>query len=178
MDKLVKEQEDEVKLKEFCVIELDTNEKETQIAELDKADLEAKVEDLENTIDTLSKEIETLKQEIAELQVNMKRAGEDREKMNKEFQVAIADQKATQKLLGTALGILKDFYDKMSLVQKQPSPAPEFKKYEKNAKSGGVMGMMQSIVNDSNESVDAKIKETINLGEVKAKAESDLAEAT
>merc|ERR1719191_1127633 len=88
----------------------------------------------------------------------MKRAGEDREKQNKEFQVAVADQRATQKLLGVALGILKGFYEKAALVQKTAhaqkassaqAPPPGFKSYEKNEKSGGVMGMMQGIIDDA-----------------------------
>merc|ERR1719230_1595584 len=106
------------------------------------------------TIDTLAKAIETLKAEVAEMQVQMKRAGEDREKANKDFQMTVADQRATQKLLTASLGILKGFYEKAALVQKQAlvkqtsgqAPPPGFKSYEKNAASGGVMGMMQGII--------------------------------
>merc|ERR1712160_46708 len=46
------------------------------------------------------------KSEIAEMQVQMKRAGEDREKENKEFQQTVADQRASQKLLQSSLSIL------------------------------------------------------------------------
>merc|ERR1719272_2715016 len=110
--------------------------------ERDKSDLKAKVEDMEVTIDELSKAIETVKLEIAEMQVQMKRAGEDREKENKNFQMEIADQRATQKLLNAALGVLKGFYDKAALVQKKAKAplegAPQFAKQEKNAASGGV----------------------------------------
>merc|ERR1719159_154928 len=67
------------------------------------SDAAQKFEDLAMTIDTLAKEIEVLKADVAELQVQMKRAGEDREKQNKEFQVTVADQRATQKLLAAAL---------------------------------------------------------------------------
>merc|ERR1719316_1535946 len=92
--------------------------------------------------------------EIAEMQVQMKRAGEDREKENKNFQMEIADQRATQKLLNAALGVLKGFYDKAALVQKKTgqSPlegAPSFKPMEKNAAGGGVMGMIQNVINES-----------------------------
>merc|ERR1719213_874768 len=141
----------------------------------------------------------------------MKRAGEDREKANKEFQVTVADQRATQKLLAAALNILKGFYDKAALVQKAqlakkqpagPPPPPGFKSYEKNAASGGVMGMMQSIIDDAkameaeairaeedsqkayedmvketNTSVDAKTKDITNKSSQKAKAEGDKVEA-
>merc|ERR1719379_568068 len=87
-------------------------------------------------------------------------AGEDREKANKDFQVILADQRATQKLVGTALGVLKGFYEKAALLQKDQkaaflqlvagqAPPPGFKSYEKNKQSGGVMGMMQGIIDDA-----------------------------
>merc|ERR1719473_418502 len=105
------------------------------------------------SIDTLGKEIETLKAEVADIQVQMKRAGENREKSNKEFQITVADQRATQKLLTAALNILEGFYNKMALVQtnakEAQAPPPKFKSYEKNAQSGGVMGMMKTIIADS-----------------------------
>merc|ERR1719252_353104 len=108
-------------------------------------------------IDSLAKAIETLKAEIQEMQVQMKRAGEDREKENKEFQMTVADQRATQKLLAQALSVLKGFYDKKAkaaLVQQKqepagPPPPPGFKAYKKNAAAGGVMGMIQQIINDA-----------------------------
>merc|ERR1719321_880504 len=92
------------------------------------------------------------------MNIQMKRAGEDREKANKEFQTVVADQRATQKLLEAALGILKGFYEKAALVQvsqhgqkaaSEQAPPPGFKSYEKNKKSGGVMGMMQGIIDDA-----------------------------
>merc|ERR1719263_2413374 len=140
----------------------------------------------------------------------MKRAGEDREKQNKEFQVTVADQRATQKLLAAALNILKGFYEKAALVQKKATekqmagqaPPPGFKSYEKNAASGGVMGMMQGIIDDAkameaeairgeedsqksyedfvkdtNTSIEAKTKDIIAKGEMKAKAEQEKVEA-
>merc|ERR1719443_1109923 len=150
VDKLVKEKQDEIKHKDFCIEELNTNEAETEAKPRDKGDLEAKIEDLTSSVDTLTKEIETLKAEVAELGVQLKRAGEDREKENKEFQIVVADQRATAKLLQAALGILKGFYDKAALVQKKSvehkSNQPSFKKQEKNAQSGGVMGMMEGII--------------------------------
>ena len=85
------------------------------------------------TISTLTKEIDTLKSEISEMQVQLKRAGEDREKQNKEFQMTVADQRATQKLLKAALTVLQDFYGKAAaaaLLQQQEqgeqAPPPGF----------------------------------------------------
>merc|ERR1719267_253997 len=153
---LMKQKEDEIKHKDWCVDEMNTNERTTEMKNRDKDDLTAKIEDLTSTIDSLTKAIETLKAEIAEMQVQLKRAGEDREKENKEFQTTVADQRATQKLLTAALNILKGFYAKKAkaaLVQTEqpagPPPPPGFEAYKKNAAAGGVMGMIQQIINDA-----------------------------
>merc|ERR1712039_150417 len=113
--------------------------------EREKQDLIAKIEDLEMTIKSLTEAIKTLKSEIAEMQVQLKRAGEDREKQNKEFQMVVGDQRETQKLLAAALGVLQDFYAKKApaLVQKKqepvgPPPPPGFEGYKNNAAAGGV----------------------------------------
>merc|ERR1739845_98467 len=165
---LLKEKADEIKHKDFCVEEFNTNQLQTEKKDREKQDLIALIEDLDLTIKTLTSEIETLKSEIAEAQVQMKRAGEDREKQNKEFQQTVADQRASQKLLTAALNILKGFYEKKekaALLQQEPAgppPPPGFKEYKKNAAAGGVMGMIQQIINKSEE---------------KAKAETDLTQA-
>merc|ERR1712226_1027907 len=83
---LLKEKADEIKHKDFCVDEFNKNQLETERKERQKADQIAKIEDLSMQLDALTKAIDTLKAEIAEMQVQMKRAGEDREKQNKEFQ--------------------------------------------------------------------------------------------
>merc|ERR1712204_14024 len=171
-------------------------------------DLMAKVEDLEMTIKSLADAIAKLKGEIAEMQVQMKRAGEDRESENKEFQTTVADQRATQKLLKAALTVLQDFYGKKAAFvqqQKQPAglpPPPGFEEYKKNAASGGVMSMIEQIINDAkameaeairseedaqkayedfvketNNSIEAKSRDIVNKSETKARAETDLIEA-
>jgi len=153
---LGKEKEEEIKHKDFCVDEFNTNQLQTEKKEREKQDLIAKIEDLEMTIKALTEAIDTLKAEIAEMQVQLKRAGEDREKENKEFQTTVADQRETQKLLKAALSVLADFYKKSeaaSLVQKQepvgPPPPAGFETYKKNAASGGVMSMIEQIISDA-----------------------------
>jgi len=204
---LLKEKEDEIKHKDFCTDEFNTNQLQTEKKEREKKDLIAKIEDLEMTIKALADAIDKLKAEIAEMQVQMKRAGEDREKENKEFQTTVADQRATQKLLKAALTVLQDFYGKKAaFMQKRqepagPPPPPGFEEYKKNAASGGVMKMIEEIINDAkameaeairseedaqkayedfvketNASIEAKSKEIVNKSEEKAKAESDLVE--
>merc|ERR1719324_1610452 len=206
---LLKQKEDEIKQKDFCVDGFNENERQTTEKTREKVDLETLIEDLTMKIDELHKAIETLKAEIGELQVQMKRAGEDRDKENKEFQQTVAEQRATQVLLTKALDVLKGFYDKKAkaavLVQKEPAgppPPPGFKAYKKNAAAGGVMGLIQQIINDAaameaeaikgeedalaayntfvtdtNASIDAKAKDIINKSEEKAKLEAERVEA-
>merc|ERR1719359_2191900 len=155
IDTLAKEQEAEVQHKDFCVDEINTNEKETQVKEQEKGTLEATIDNLAEQIAKLASKIVELKATIADLEIQLKRAGEDREKANAEFQVTVADQRATQKLLAGALNILKGFYDKAALIQTKthqpagPPPPPGFKTYAKSSQSGGVMAMIEQIIADA-----------------------------
>merc|ERR1740116_151754 len=177
---LLQEKADEIKHKDFCVDELNTNQLQTERKEREKSDLIAKIEDLELQIKQLTDAITKLKAEIAEMQVQMKRAGEDREKENKEFQTTVADQRATQKLLKAALTVLQDFYGKKAalLQQKQepagPPPPPGFEAYKKNAASGGVMKMIEEIISDAK----AMESEAIRSEEDAQKAYEDFVKET
>merc|ERR1719487_36800 len=86
---LLKEKQDEIKLKDFCMESFYENEMNTERKVREKEDLKKLISDLEMTIDSLTKAIETLKAEIAEMETQLKRAGEDREKANKEFQMTV-----------------------------------------------------------------------------------------
>merc|ERR1719191_1497678 len=151
---LKKEKDADVKMKDFCIEALHKNEVAIEMKARDIEQLEAKISTLTAEIDELTKSIAALTAEIAEMQVQLKRAGEDRELENQDFQSVVADQRATQKLLENALGVLKGFYDK-AFVQTSarktrqpagPPPPPGFKKYEKSSGAGGVMGMLEQIV--------------------------------
>jgi len=211
VDKLKKEQRDEMVKKDYCVDALNTNERDMGMKERDKTDYIALIEDLKNTIETLDKDVELLKTEIADLEVQLKRASQNREKENAEFQTTVADQRATAKLLAASLKILADFYKHQALLQSNQkgqktvvgqAPPPGFKTFEKNAASGGVMGMMQGIIDDAKameaeciraeekaqkdyenftkdttDSIDKKNTEIETKTEDKAKAEQDLVQA-
>jgi len=215
IDQLAKEKKDEINHKDFCIEELNKNERDTELKEREKEGEEAHIDDLKLTIEESTKAIEELKGEIAEMQVQMKRAGEDREKENKDFQLTIADQRATQKLIGAAIGVLEGFYNKAALVQvpkvalaaqaskaskhaSAQAPPAEFAK-PKSSGSGGVIGMLKTILNDAkamekealhdetsaqtayeefvketNAAIEEKLKDQVNKRSVKAKAEGDL----
>merc|ERR1719240_1954188 len=89
---LMKEKKDEIAHRDYCIENLNNNERNTERKDREKKDVLAKIDELTMTIDTLTKEIETLKSEISEMQLQLKRAGEDRELANKEFQQVVADQ--------------------------------------------------------------------------------------
>jgi len=153
---LMKEKADEIKHRDFCTGEFNENQLQTERKEREKEDVVARIADLEMTIKELGDAIETLKGEIAEMQVQLKRAGEDREKQNKEFQAVVADQRETQTLLKQAMTILEEFYGKHSagLLQKKqepagPPPPAGFETYKKNEASTGVLGLLQQILNDA-----------------------------
>merc|ERR1712137_662721 len=205
---LLKEKADEIKHKDFCTDEFNKNQLQTEKKEREKKDLIAKIDDLEMTIKSLADAIAKLKDEIAEMQVQMKRAGEDREKEDKEFQTTVADQRETQKLLKAALNVLQDFYGKKAAFMQQhkqepagPPPPAGFETYKKNAASGGVMSMIEQIIDDAkameaealrneadaqqayesfvketNASINAKSKDIVNKSEIKAKKETELVE--
>merc|ERR1719428_2274956 len=202
---LKKEKADDIKMKDFCTEELNKNERAQELKARDIDEHGAKIADLTANIDQLTKDIAQLKAEIADMQVQLKRAGEDRELENSDFQKTIADQRATKKLLTSALNVLKAVYAKKSFVQKSarqepagPPPPPGFKKYEQSSGAGGVLGMLEQIiadtetmekdaikaetdsqkayesfVKDTNKSIEEKSRELTNKTEEKATAEAD-----
>jgi len=203
---LLQEKKDEIKHKDFCVEEFNTNQLQTERKEAEKADLISLIEDLQLTIKTLTQDIDNLKSEVANMNKELKEAGEERDSQNKEFQQIAADSVASQALLKKALDVLKGFYEKSAaLLQKsggKQAPPPSFKEYKKSAASGGVMGMIQEIIDDTkameaeakraeaenqkayeafvaetNRSIEEKNKEMVNKSEEKAKGEGDLNQA-
>jgi len=200
---LLEEKAAEIKHKDFCVNGFGENQLETEKKERVKQELLAQIDTLDSTIKELTDVIDSLKAEIAEMTVQLKHAGEDREKENQEFQATIADQRESQKVLASALEALRAFYGKQAaLVQQGQEPPPGFSEYKKSASSGGVIDLMQSIITDAkamedetvrseedaqkayedfvketNNSIEAKKRDITNKSEQKAKAEIDLIEA-
>jgi len=107
---LTKEKADEIKHKDFCIDEFASNEMSTTKKTQEQTSLTAHIEDLKITIGDLAKEIAALKESIADMKLQLKRGGEDREKEHNEFLVIVADQRATQKTLKEAIGVLEKFY--------------------------------------------------------------------
>merc|ERR1719281_275476 len=144
VDALKQEQKDEVKDKDFCISELNANEKETAKYSDQKASLDQKIADLTAQTADLAEAIAALKTEITDTQVGMKKASEVRKSENADFNEIVADQRATQAILAKALDRLKETY----FVQEGESQ-PEQKTYSKNAGGGGAVAMIEEIVADS-----------------------------
>jgi len=191
----------EGKQKDWCGNRLHKNKLKKDKKQRRKTEVVAKIEDLQMSVKQFDESIKALKKEIAEMQVQVKRAGDDREKENKEFQAVIADQKATQKMLKAALSVLEGVYGRAELLQAPAAPGG-FDTYKQNRAGGGVVNMIQEIINDaqamekksmqseldaqrayeefvkdSNASIQSKSKDIVNKSEEKSKTEASLIEA-
>merc|ERR1719420_1972019 len=138
VEKLKLESKDEVKDRDFCIAELNTNDKQAAAKADQKADLEAKIAQLDSDIADLTASIKALSDEVTATQVEMMKASKNRKAENKQFQMTIEDQRATQAILEKAVARLGAFYNKKALLQedaKQPGealpPPPEQKTYSK-----------------------------------------------
>jgi len=171
MDKMLAElksqQEEEAKFKAFCIKEVDQNEKDTYNKNEEKKDLEAKIAELTRLLEKLAEEIAQHKDDIATTETEIKKASQNRQQENADFQQVIADQRATQGILEKALLRLQDFYKKdigkkIIDLQAEQTPPVQFNKYKNNAGSSPVMGLIEEIIEDSkaleNESTAAEYK--------------------
>jgi DNA repair exonuclease SbcCD ATPase subunit len=164
---LKKDQEDEVKHRDFCVEEFDENEKQTLVKDNEIKDLKGLIAKSENTMKTLTEEMAALKDSIKEMQKQMAKASEEREAQNKDFQTVAADQVATQEILKKALKRLESFYKKALLQSREdpvpgaaaPPPPPAMGEYKKNAGSSGVMVMIENVIKEAHESEKEAIKD-------------------
>merc|ERR1719201_257690 len=159
-----KEIMDEVALKAMCKDKFHKNDMEIMETEDTIKDLTTKINDFASAIDTLTKEIAALKSEILETTIEMQRSAELSVKRNKEFQSAVADQRATQAILKKALDRLGKFYAEQFVQLKAthkhtkqepgaaaPPPPPGFSEYKSNEGSGSVMTMIEGIITDAKE---------------------------
>merc|ERR550537_297369 len=166
------ESADEVAMKKMCEEKFHENEMEIMSTEDTIKDLTTKINDFASAIDTLTKEIAALKAEILETTIELQRSSELRVKANKEFQSAVADQRATQAILKKALDRLSKFYDEQFVQLKAtdthtrqepgaaaPPPPQGFSEYKSNSGAGSVMTMIEGIITDAKELEEESIKD-------------------
>merc|ERR1719420_1132121 len=168
---LDKTQKDEVEQYDYCTSEIKANDKERAQKTDTKEDLDTQIDDLTQKVETLTADITMLSSEIAASNVEMKRAGENREAENKDFQVTVMDQKATQTILKKALERLKAFY---ALNQVKQTPPPQAS-YSKNAGSTGAVMMIEQIIK---ESADVEAKALAAENEAQASYEQFMADSS
>mmetsp|Transcript_87361 Transcript_87361/g.265040 ORF Transcript_87361/g.265040 Transcript_87361/m.265040 type:complete len:263 (+) Transcript_87361:1091-1879(+) len=144
---LKKQQAEEVRHKAFCGKELHDNEKMTYATGRELGEIADKLADLEATIEKLAEAIAAAKKEIVRTEVEVKKAGEARKAENQAFQEEVTDQRAIQAILKKAAARLELVYKKDSLLQAEP-PA-SFQPYKQNAGAGGIVSLLEAIVEDS-----------------------------
>jgi len=177
IDKLVVEykqqQKDEVDKRDWCKDEFAKNGRDTQKGYDKKDSLQTKIADLTKSIETLTADIGTTETEVADTQEQMKRASENREGENAEYQQTISDQRVTQMILAKALDRMKQVYaflqgpgaphTQTSATKTDPGNGPaKFKEYEENAGGGRVLAMLEEVVADSKKSEDDAIASEVD----------------
>jgi len=138
------QQADEVKKNDYCKESLHEAEMKMAKTDEEKNDLLAKEESLKAKIVALEKGIMDANNNIESTKVNLKRASEDRQMENREFQTTLRDQKVTAEILKKALKKLNKFY---GFVQQTPPVAQMT--YEKNSGSGGIMQMIEKLIKEA-----------------------------
>jgi chromosome segregation ATPase len=165
MEHLKQQMKDETKQRDYCIQELNSNAEQTEDLQKHKADLVQQKDQLETAIETLQREISEAQAELHDTLVSMKRASEDRGSENMDFQRTVADQQATQKILGSAVDRLQEFYAKKALLQQKsllkvggkrqepgaavPDQPPAHKAYEKSGQSNQVIEMITNVIHDA-----------------------------
>merc|ERR1740117_1964926 len=147
---------DERKHKDFCREELNKMAMDEHRATVEKDDLTALIAKLEADNKALQDAIAALEADIALLQKNLKTATDARDKQRKEFEQTVADQRASQKVLASAMTVLKGFYAankdyaaETGFVQKKQPLMAAGDAYKSSGASGKVMGMIQQIITDA-----------------------------
>merc|ERR1719160_2252258 len=144
---------EEIKTKDQCNTDLHENGVATTARIGEKEDLENDVANLEQAKANLADEIKALNAATDATHIDMKRASENRLEENTEFKTIVSEQRATQAILTKALDRLKEFYaKKAALVQtahKSTQNPGSFTTYKKNESAGGVLAMIEKVVDDS-----------------------------
>jgi len=166
IDKMVKELANqkamEIKEKSFCIDKINENTLLTEKEVRKESDSKMTIASLKVTINELTSSVRGLTKEILEMNLQTKRAGEDRELENRDFQATIADQRETQVLLNKAITVLNAVYNKAPKRRKgsfavrggrieyaAQAPPAGFKDYSNNAGGGGAVALLTKILGDA-----------------------------
>lgn len=173
---LKKEQVDDDNKKEYCEKQFDMTEDKKKELEMSVSDSETAIEEMEGDIERLTEEIATLTKGIKKLDESVAEATEQRQKENKQYKELKQNDTAAKEILLMAKNRLNKFYApklyKPELLQETasyakvsvhvgggaaPPPPPEsFNAYtKKSEESTGVIGMIDLLVKE----LDAELQE-------------------
>jgi len=168
--KLMEEANGEAEHKGWCDTELATNEQTRKAKTEDVEELHADIDELEASIAKLTEEITELTKQVEELDAAVTKATAMRQAEKEKNTQTIADAKAAQQAVASALVTLKEFYakagDATALLQ-QPEVFDEPYK-GMQGESGGVVGMIEVIQSDF-----ARLEAETTAGEAEAQKEYD-----
>jgi len=161
---LTKQQSDEVEHRDWCIKEMNDNNRSTEAAYDKQESLETKIANLDQELKENAAKTEETKATIAEMQKQMKRASEIREAENADYQLTVGDQQMTQVILRKAIDRMKQVYALLQQDGDQPG-APHiqtsgnhtdpgngparFTKYEQHAGGSRVVAMLETVLADS-----------------------------
>merc|ERR1719238_2390673 len=155
--KLMEEANEETEHKGWCDGELGANKVQRDAKTEDVNTLTAQADQLTADIAKLTQELADLATEITELDAAMTSATEIRTKEKAKNEATIADAKAAQEAVKSALAVLKEFYAKAAeatALMQQPTAMDDapgtFESSYKGmgAEGGGVVGMLEVIASD------------------------------
>eukprot|EP00392_Amoebophrya_sp_AT5.2_P005350 g5359.t1 len=150
----------DVKTRDSCGVDIKGNEKATTEAKRAAQLAEEKIAALTEEIAKCDEDVVKEKESIAATKKDMKKAEQDREAENAEFQKTVVEQREMQKVLARALKVLTDHYEKASLAQlgaaeqgkQKQTPMPgSLSGYKQQDAGSGVLAMMDKIMTDSKE---------------------------
>jgi len=150
---LEKEKAEEFKHRDYCVENLDENERSTAEKAHIKGRLEQKQEIMKSEVKKSTDQIADLNGQINDMVTQLQRAKEDRGAEHEVYAGTLKDQIETESLLTEALGVLKGVYKSSvdSFLQKVRQQPEGFSEYRRQHGATGIVMMIEQIIADTRE---------------------------
>jgi len=169
------EQRSDNNKKVYCAEQFDQSESKQEDLKRSKKELAVAIEENKEGLATLGDEVAALKAGIAELDKSVAEATEQRKEENKEYKELMANNAAAKELIVMAKKRLSKFYNPkkseegaaapsfVQMAAAHPPPPKTMAAYtKKSGESGGVLQMMDVLVNDlEREMTEAKTEEKL-----------------
>jgi len=148
LERGTKQLADEGKKKDWCVEELAQNKRKTNQAYHLQERLKTEQDTIEENIKEAEDEVKATKEAIKQMEIELQKAGKNREKEQKDYQQNVMDQRMARGVLKKAKDRLKRLY---SFVQKQ-APPKKMKEYRKNQNGKTALVMIETVIEDTEKS--------------------------